>query len=255
MLVSVQNVPAHIAIIMDGNGRWANQAGMTRPKGHRAGSDSVREITRACRRLGVSALTLYAFSEQNWDRSPNEVAALMALLREFLIREREEILSNQIRLRTIGRIERLPINVREVLDPLVEETKCQQGMVLTLALSYGGREELTDAARALASAAKRGEVDLQDIDEAALDRILPSMEFGPVDLLIRTGGEQRISNFLLWACAYAEFWFAPVLWPNFGPEELYEAIAAFQTRDRRFGKAVDRPVGAERSVAGESARV
>ncbi len=255
MLVSVQNVPAHIAIIMDGNGRWANQAGMSRPKGHRAGSDSVREITRACRRLGVSALTLYAFSEQNWDRSPTEVAALMALLREFLIREREEILSNQIRLRTVGRIERLPANVREVLDPLVEETKCQQGMVLTLALSYGGREELADAARALALAAKRGEVDPQHIDEGSLDRILPSMEFGPVDLLIRTGGEQRISNFLLWACAYAEFLFAPVLWPNFGPDELYEAIAAFQSRDRRFGKAVDRPVDVEYSVAGESARV
>lgn len=241
MYVSVQQVPRHIAIIMDGNGRWANQAGMSRPRGHRAGSDSVREITRACRRLGVSALTLYAFSEQNWDRSPGEVTALMALLREFLICEREEIISNEIRLRTVGRIDRLPAQVREVLDPLVAETAHHEAMVLTLALSYGGREELTDATREVARAAARQELDPEAVDEALLDRILPSVQFGAVDLMIRTGGEQRISNFLLWACAYAEFWFTPVLWPDFEAADLYEAIAAFQKRDRRFGTAVDCP--------------
>lgn len=255
MHVSVQKVPRHIAIIMDGNGRWANQAGMSRPRGHRAGSDSVREITRACRRLGVAALTLYAFSEQNWDRSQGEVAALMALLREFLIREREEIIDNQIRLRTVGRIERLPKNVREVLDPLVDETAHNAGMVLTLALSYGGREELTDAARELAFAAARRELNPETIDEAQLDRVLPSMQFGPVDLLIRTGGEQRISNFLLWACAYAEFWFTPVLWPDFSASDLYEAIGAFQGRDRRFGTAVDRPVEGAALSPGERVHV
>ena len=228
---------------MDGNGRWANQAGMPRPRGHRAGSDTVREITRACRRLGVKALTLYAFSEQNWDRSQLEVSALMALLREFLIREREEILGNQIRLRTIGRIERLPLEVREVLDPLVKESAEATGMTLTLALSYGGREELTDAARELAQSAAAGELDPSAVDESMLDRILPSMETGPVDLMIRTGGEQRISNFLLWACAYAEFWFTPTLWPEFHATDLFTAVAAYQARDRRFGLAEDRAAG------------
>jgi undecaprenyl diphosphate synthase len=230
---------------MDGNGRWAERQGRARPEGHREGSEAVRRIVRASRRLGVRALTLYAFSEQNWDRPPFEVHALMRLLREFLLSERAEILENAIRLRAIGRTERLPASVREVLEPLVAESADNGGMTLTLALSYGGREEIVDAARVLARAAERRELAPEAIDEALFESALPSMELGPVDLLIRTGGEQRISNFVLWAAAYAELYFTEALWPDMGERELYEAVAAYQQRDRRFGRvqpAVEEPV-------------
>lgn len=221
---------------MDGNGRWAQLRGLPRPLGHREGSESVRKTVRAARRLGLDALTLYAFSEQNWMRPREEVNALMELLRDFLLSEREELLENGIRLRSIGRRDRLPPRVREVLELLEEETRDLDSMTLTLALSYGGREEIADAARALARQVQAGELDARNIGESLFDAVLPSMETGPVDLLIRTGGEQRISNFLLWGAAYAELLFTPRLWPEWTEEDLYAAIEWYQTRDRRFGR-------------------
>lgn len=196
----------------------------------------MRRTVRAARRLGVPALTLYAFSEQNWTRPIDEVSALMALLVEFLQSERDEILDNGIRLRAIGRIERLPPDVRAVLDPLVADSASNTRMILTLALSYGGREEIADAARKLAERVAEGSLAPRDIDEHLLGGLVPSSMPGDLDLLVRTGGELRISNFLLWAAAYAELHFTDRLWPEFGAEDLYVAIEAYQARDRRFGR-------------------
>jgi undecaprenyl diphosphate synthase len=225
-----------VAIIMDGNGRWAQRQGYLRTLGHREGSEAVRRTVRACRRLGIEALTLYAFSEQNWARPRFEVDALMELLKEFLVSEREELIDNGIRLRSVGRRERLPDHVGEVLDGIVEETQDLERMTLTLALSYGGREEIADAAREIARRAASGELDPEHVDERFLGAVLPSMEVGPVDLLVRTSGELRLSNFLLWATAYSELYFTETLWPDFAEKDLYEALAAYQGRDRRFGR-------------------
>jgi undecaprenyl diphosphate synthase len=237
-LIDLTRLPSHVAIIMDGNGRWAERRGMLRPVGHREGSEAVRRTTRAARRLGIDALTLFAFSEQNWERPSFEVEALMELLREFLLSERDELLENGIRLRAVGRIERLPPRVRDVLDRIADDTAKNDDMVLTLALSYGGREEIADAARALAQKVARGELDPSAIDEKLLDSMIPSVDVGQVDLLIRTGGERRISNFLLWGAAYAELYFSDRLWPEYGEDDLHAAIAEFQTRNRRFGRVV-----------------
>ncbi|MBT8468128.1 MAG: di-trans,poly-cis-decaprenylcistransferase [Deltaproteobacteria bacterium] len=234
-LVDVSRIPQHVAIIMDGNGRWAQARSKPRTAGHERGADAVRATMRAARRLGIPALTLYAFSEQNWDRPEAEINALVDLLCECLVSERNELLDNEIRLSAIGRLHKLPQHAQARLLSLSEETASCKGMTLTLALSYGGREELIDAARALASAARDGEIKPQEIDEAAIDRCLPSMNLGPVDLLIRTGGEQRISNFLLWGSAYAELYFTDQLWPDFGANSLYSAIRDYQGRERRFG--------------------
>lgn len=231
-------LPKHVAIVMDGNGRWAESLGSPRAHGHETGSEAVRRIVTACRELGVEALTLYAFSEQNWQRPEEEVHALMCLLREFLASERREILDNAIRLRAVGRIERLPELVREVLDPLVQESRDNEGMVLTLALSYGGREEIADAARKLAHDVAAGRLNPDDVDEKTLAARLPSMRVGPVDLLIRTGGEQRVSNFLLWGLAYAELYFSEKLWPDMEAQDLHDAISAYQQRQRRFGRVL-----------------
>jgi undecaprenyl diphosphate synthase len=237
-LIDLTRLPRHIAIIMDGNGRWAERRGMLRPIGHREGSEAVRRTTRASRRLGIDALTLFAFSEQNWERPQFEVDALMELLREFLISERDELMENSIRLRAVGRIDRLPPRVRDVLDRISEETAKNDKMTLTLALSYGGREEIADAARALAERVARGELEASAIDEHLMNSMMPSVDVGQVDLLIRTGGERRISNFLLWGAAYAELYFSDRLWPEYGEEDLHAAIAEFQTRNRRFGRVV-----------------
>ncbi|MEM6958503.1 MAG: isoprenyl transferase [Myxococcota bacterium] len=241
-LVDMQRLPKHVAIIMDGNGRWARAQGTARTVGHRAGSEAVRRIVRSARRLGIDALTLYAFSEQNWQRPAAEVAALMELLRDFLISERDELLENNIRLRAVGRIDKLPPRVREVLDPLAAETANLTGMTLTLALSYGGREEIVDAMQRIATRVRDEGLDVSTIDEAAFEAEIPSADVGRVDLLIRTGGEQRISNFLLWGSAYAEFYFTERLWPDFDEEALYAAVASFQRRERRFGRVPVQPV-------------
>lgn len=234
---------------MDGNGRWANAQGRIRTVGHREGSNSVRTIVRSARRVGIQALTLYAFSEQNWARPAQEVTALMELLRDYLVSEREELLENGIRLRAVGRVDKLPTRVREILDPLVEETAHLDGMTLTLALSYGGREEILDAMRSVAERVQSGALALDAIDEECVEAAIPSAAVGRVDLLIRTGGEQRISNFLLWGCAYAELYFTDRLWPDFDEKELYAALAAYQGRDRRFGRAPAWP--AQTDLAGE----
>jgi undecaprenyl diphosphate synthase len=233
--VEAQNLPSHIGIIMDGNGRWAQLRGRERASGHREGSEAVRRVVRAARRLGIKALTLYAFSEQNWARPELEVDALMQLLREFLLSERDDILDNGIRLNAVGNLGRLPAIVRTVLDPLRSESASHDQMTLTLALSYGGREEIATAARELAREIAAGRMSADDLTEHALHARMPSLTVGDPDLVIRTGGERRISNFLLYGLAYAELHFADVLWPDFTADDLYEAIASFQRRERRFG--------------------
>jgi len=234
-LVEARNLPGHVGIIMDGNGRWAQQRSMERVAGHKEGAAAVRRIVRAARRLGLRALTLYAFSEQNWARPEDEVDALMQLLREFLLTERGEILGNGIKLNAIGNLGRLPALVRAVLDPLRRETESNDDMTLTLALSYGGREEIAHAARELAKAVAAGRIRPDDVTPEALHAHMPSLTVGDPDLVIRTGGERRISNFLLYGLAYAELYFADVLWPDFSERDLYAAIESYQSRERRFG--------------------
>jgi undecaprenyl diphosphate synthase len=227
--VRAHPVPQHVAIIMDGNGRWAEQRGLPRVVGHREGAESVRAVTRTARRLGVSALTLYAFSSENWGRPEPEVAALMELLADFLEAERPEMMQNGIRLNAIGELERLPEDVGRRLARVREETAENAGMTLTLALSYGGRQEIAAAARR-AAAARGTSLTVEDLEAGLYTAGLPDL-----DLLVRTSGERRISNFLLWQCAYAELYFSEVLWPDFRDEELCRAIADFQGRERRFG--------------------
>ncbi|MDP3274030.1 MAG: polyprenyl diphosphate synthase [Deltaproteobacteria bacterium] len=233
--IEARNLPRHVAIIMDGNGRWAEQRGFSRTEGHRRGSDAVRRVVRAARRLGVEALTLFAFSEQNWARPQLEVQLLMGLLREFLVSERGEILENGIRLRAIGDLTRLPTEVRRELDPLQNDSASNGAMTLTLALSYGGREEIADAAKDLARAVAAGQLDPENITPELLQSRIASVAVGDPDLLVRTGGELRISNFLLWGAAYSELHFTQKLWPDFEAEDLYRAVAAYQSRERRFG--------------------
>lgn len=228
-------LPSHVGIIMDGNGRWAEARGQDRVEGHREGSNSVREVTRTARRIGVKALTLYAFSSQNWSRPAQEVAALMDLLREYLVKERAEILDNQIRLNAVGDLDRLPKMVREPLEALRSDSARNSGMVLTLALSYGGREEILDAAKRLAQAAAAGEVNPASLKPQDFERFLWTQSLPPVDLVIRTSGEQRISNFLLYQAAYAELMFTDVLWPDFRTKAFLECLAEFQKRERRYG--------------------
>jgi undecaprenyl diphosphate synthase len=233
---SVQGLPRHVGIIMDGNGRWARERGLRREEGHSKGADSVREIVRAGRRIGLEALTLFAFSSQNWDRPPREVFHLMHLLRRYLIEERSEILDNDIRLVTVGDIQRLPGMVLRPLNELVRASSHNRGMTLCLALSYGGREMIAKAAQELARAVARGEVDPEDVDVEMLGSYLPSSTLLPqLDLLIRTSGERRVSNFFLWEVAYAELYFSPVMWPDFGESDLWTALREYGKRERRFG--------------------
>ena len=230
-----RRLPRHVGIIMDGNGRWAQNHGRPRLDGHRAGADSVRDITRAARELGIEALTLYAFSSQNWARPAEEVAGLMQLLREFLIDERSEILDNQIRLEAIGDVEKLPPMVKEPLDELRSVSAANTGMTLTLALSYGGRESIVRAVREIARDAAAGTLRPEDLDVDRLAGYLPTAKLPPLDLLIRTSGEQRISNFMLWEIAYAELVFTEVLWPEFRREHLGQCLDEYAARERRFG--------------------
>jgi undecaprenyl diphosphate synthase len=239
--VEARNLPGHVGIIMDGNGRWAQLRGHARSVGHREGAAAVRRTVRIARRLGLRALTLYAFSEQNWARPEEEVDALMQLLREFLLNEREEILDNGIRLQAIGNLGRLPSLVRAVLDPLRRDSATNAEMTLTLALSYGGREEIAQAARELARAVASGRIKPEDVTTESLRAHMPSLTVGDPDLVIRTGGERRISNFLLYGLAYAELHFADVLWPDFETRDLFAAIASYQKRERRYGLVGGQP--------------
>ena len=220
---------------MDGNGRWAQLRNKPRLEGHKAGAESVRDITRASRELGLEALTLYAFSSQNWARPVDEVTGLMQLLRDFLIEERAEILDNQIRLEALGDIERLPAFVRDPLDELRAASSGNSRMVLTLALSYGGRESIARAARAAAADVAAGRLTCEALDADKLGSYLPTATLPPLDLLVRTSGELRVSNFMLWEIAYAELMFVDIMWPEFRREHLYKCLEEYTARERRFG--------------------
>jgi undecaprenyl diphosphate synthase len=233
--VKARPLPRHVGIIMDGNGRWAELRGLPRLEGHREGSSSVREVTRTARRVGIPALTLYAFSSQNWARPADEVAGLMDLLREYLESEYSEILNNGIRLNTIGEVDKLPRYVREPLERARTDSARNTGMVLTLALSYGGREEIAHAARQLAQAVARGELNPGQIGEKEIESYLWTQGLPPLDLVVRTSGEFRVSNFLLWQLAYSELYFADELWPDFRTEAFLRSLAHYQQRERRFG--------------------
>ena len=232
-------LPRHIAIIMDGNGRWAAEQGLPRIEGHREGARSVREIVRSAREMGIKALTLFAFSEQNWDRPTGEVDALMELLLRYVLEERAEIMGNDIRLTAIGALQRLPDFVRVPLQALIDASAKQEGMTLCLALSYGAREDIVSAARGLAAEVLEKKLRFEDIDEDRLAMRLSSSALPPLDLLIRTSGELRVSNFLLWELAYAELYFSEAMWPDFRRPDLNNAITAYRTRERRFGRTSD----------------
>lgn len=225
----------HIGIIMDGNGRWAELRGLPRFRGHQRGVNAVRETVRAARELGVKALTLYAFSAQNWLRPQEEVYGLMQLLAEFLHEERPEILQNGIRLTAIGELSRLPGIVQAPLSSLMQDSSPNTGMTLCLALSYGGRESILAAAKKLCAQAARGELQPNEITEADFASALETRELPPLDLMIRTSGEERISNFLLWEAAYAELYFTQTLWPDFTRQSFIEAIEDYLQRERKFG--------------------
>jgi undecaprenyl diphosphate synthase len=228
-------LPTHVAIIMDGNGRWAKKRLLNRINGHEKGSETVRTIVRTCREIGISYLTLYAFSTENWQRPKTEVKALMALLKKFLQSERKEMVENNIRLRVIGQLDRLPAEVREALDQTMAATKEQTGMNLILALSYGGRAEIVRMVREVAEKIKRGIIDPQAVNEGLVSDHLYTRDIPDPDLLIRTSGEMRISNFLLWQIAYTELFVTTTLWPDFSKEELLQILKDFQARVRRFG--------------------
>jgi undecaprenyl diphosphate synthase len=230
------NVPRHIAIIMDGNGRWAKARGVPRLMGHRAGRESVREAVRGCVALGVEILTLYTFSTENWNRPRREVDALMRILRDTLRSERDELRSNGVRLQVIGRPEDLPPRVREVLLETEDDLAGSQGLLLNLALSYSGRAEVVDAVRRILTDHAETPFDPSKIDETFLASYLYTAGLPDPDLLIRTSGEMRLSNFMLWQTAYTEMWITETLWPDFRKRHLFEAVADFQKRERRFGR-------------------
>ena len=234
--INTDNLPNHLAIIMDGNGRWAKQKGMLRAFGHENGTKSVRTTVEACARLGIENLTLYAFSTENWNRPKLEVDTLMKLLISSLKKELATLEKNNIRLNSIGNLENLPKGVQKELQEVIEKTKNNTRMTLTLALSYGSREEILNAVKKISDKVKNNIISIDSIDESILNNHLYTQNLPDVDLVIRTSGEHRISNFLLWQIAYAEFYFTDVLWPDFTDEHLYEAIISYQKRERRFGK-------------------
>ena len=228
-------VPRHVAVIMDGNGRWAKQRGQPRIFGHRAGAESLRAILRACRDHGVEYLTVYAFSTENWIRPKEEVSGLMALLKTFLKKDEHELHENQVRLRVTGRIQDLPKAVRAELERVMAATRHYAKGHLILALSYGGRTEIVDAVRAIATKAQTGELDPARIDETTISRHLYLPDVPDPDLMIRTSGELRLSNFLLWELSYAEFFFTETLWPDFREPDFAKALAEYARRQRRYG--------------------
>ncbi|MBW1860774.1 MAG: isoprenyl transferase [Deltaproteobacteria bacterium] len=233
--IDPQKLPKHVAIIMDGNGRWARKKILNRIRGHEVGAESVRDIVRTSREIGISWLTLYAFSEENWKRPKYEVQALMGLLRRFLKSELDEMLENGIRFQTIGRTGKLPVNVREILKETIDKTSRNKDMVLTLALSYGGRQEISDTVRKISEKIESGEMTSMEISEQLISDSLYTAGMPDPDLLIRTSGECRISNFLLWQIAYTEIYITSTLWPDFRKEEYLFIIEKFQKRERRFG--------------------
>ena len=234
--INKDNIPKHIAIIMDGNGRWAKQKGFLRAFGHENGTKSVRETVESSAKLGVENLTLYAFSTENWSRPKLEVDTLMKLLVHSLKNELKTLQDNNIQLNSIGNIKMLPKSIQKELNEVIELTKENTKMTLTLALSYGSREELISAIKNISNKVKNNIISIDTIDESIINQHLYTHNLPDVDLLIRTSGEHRISNFLLWQIAYAELFFTDVLWPDFKENHLYEAIISYQKRERRFGK-------------------
>ena len=229
------DLPRHVAIIMDGNGRWAKAKGLPRVMGHRAGIKSVRVVVEAAREAGVEVLTLYAFSVENWKRSAQEVSTLMKLLNQYLRLELSRLMKHEIRLNVIGEIEGLPKSVQRSLSQVMEKTGPNKKMILNLALNYGGRAEILQAVRRISAEVKTGALDPEKLDEAAFARFLYTDGQPDPDLLIRTSGEQRISNFLLWQISYAELYLTPTRWPDFGKADFLKALEAYRHRERRFG--------------------
>jgi undecaprenyl diphosphate synthase len=235
-LVEQGEIPKHIAIIMDGNGRWAKSNGNLRTQGHKAGVDSVRDITEACAQIGVEYLTLYAFSTENWGRPKIEVNALMRLLANSLRKEAENLNENNIKLETIGQIDRFPKKCQRELSEAIDLTKENDRLHLCLALSYSGRWDITEAVKKLAQQVQNGDIDPDDIDDEMISGHLSTADIPDPELIIRTSGEYRLSNFLLWQLAYSELYITETYWPDFRRNELYKAIQSFQQRERRFGK-------------------
>jgi undecaprenyl diphosphate synthase len=234
--INKDNLPKHLAIIMDGNGRWAKQKGLLRAFGHENGTKSVRTVVETSAKLGIENLTLYAFSTENWNRPKLEVDLLMELLINSLKNELKTLQENNIRLNSIGNLDLLPKSAQKKLHEVIETTKSNSRMVLTLALSYGSREELINAVKNISNKVKNNIISVDEIDESIINQHLYTRDLPEVDLLIRTSGEHRISNFLLWQIAYSELYFTDVLWPDFKEDDLYEAIISYQKRERRFGK-------------------
>lgn len=233
--INLDKVPAHIAIIMDGNGRWAKSRFMPRTYGHKVGVETIRKVVKECSRLGVKYLTLYAFSTENWKRPKDEVSTLMGLLVKYLRNELEELHKNNVKILTIGDISKLPQACIEELDHAKEKTKDNRGLVMSLALNYGGRNDLVNAVKNISQEVVDGKILVEDIGDDLISSHLSTKESPDPDLVVRTSGEQRLSNFLLWELAYSEFYFADIHWPDFDEKELQKAIFAYQSRDRRFG--------------------
>ncbi|MCL1937982.1 MAG: isoprenyl transferase [Candidatus Azobacteroides sp.] len=234
--IDLKHLPRHVAIIMDGNGRWAQKNGKSRYEGHQEGVVSVRKVVEAAGEIGIKYLTVYTFSTENWNRPQEEVDALMTLVVSVIQRETPDLMKNNVRLQVIGDIERLPQITRNNLLACIEETKKNTGLILVLAFSYSSRWEITEAAKAIAQEAANGKIEIGKIDETMISNHLTTKDIPDPDLLIRTGGEYRISNYLLWQLAYTELYFTPIYWPEFREDHLYEAILDFQKRERRFGK-------------------
>ncbi len=234
--LDANDLPRHIAIIMDGNGRWAQSRGLSRIQGHRVGKESVREVVETAREIGIEYLTLYAFSSENWQRPRREVDALMRLLQRYLRTEIEKMMRHGIRLRGIGNLDRLPSEVLKRLREVEQQTRNNTGMTVLLAVSYGGREEIVQAARSLAARAREGSLEPADINENTFDDALMTAGTPSPDLLIRTSGEMRVSNFLLWQLAYTELYMTDTLWPDFRRDEFLAAVEHYKQRQRRFGK-------------------
>ncbi|OAA94395.1 isoprenyl transferase [Clostridium coskatii] len=233
--IDLNNIPKHIAIIMDGNGRWAKERNLPRTMGHRAAVEAIRDIVKECSKLNVNYLTLYAFSTENWKRPKDEVSALMRLLVEYLKKELNELDKNNVIINCIGDISKLPLACQEQLIISCEKTKTNTGLTLNLALNYGGRYEIVRAFKLMYEDIKSKKINEEDINEETVSKYLYTKGMPDPDIIIRPSGEQRLSNFLLWQCAYSEFWYSDIKWPDFKKKHLYKAISDYQNRDRRFG--------------------
>ena len=245
LLISSDNIPKHVAVIMDGNGRWAKGKGMNRIFGHKNALTAVRETIEAAAELGTEAITLYAFSTENWNRPKIEVNALMSLLISSLNKESVTFKENDVRVNAIGNIKSLPVSAQKTLNEVIKETQNNKKIVLTLALSYGAREEIINTIKNISKKVVNNDLTIEEIDEKIINNHLYTFNLPDVDLMIRTSGEKRISNFLLWQMAYAELYFTNILWPDFRKEHFYDAIIEYQNRERRFGKTSEQTIQAE----------